>query len=127
MLSQDNKEVLSSVDNKLCRHCCIKVSDLTVRFGNKPVLDNVSLHIHCGEVVAIVGPNGAGKTTLLRTILGGLPYRGAMESRIGGVEDRKPRIGHVPQNLHLDLDSPRCSTDLVVLAISKRPVWLGVP
>ncbi len=117
----------SPVDNKLCRHCCIKISDLTVRFGNKPVLDNVSLHIHCGEVVAVVGPNGAGKTTLLRTILGEYTYRGAMESRIGGVEGRKPRIGYVPQRLHLDLDSPINVTDLVVLAISKRPVWLGVP
>lgn len=73
-----------------------------------------------------MGPNGAGKTTLLRTILGELPYRGTMESRIGGVEGRKPRIGYVPQSLHLDLDSPINVTDLVVLAISKRPVWLGV-
>ncbi len=112
--------------DKLCEHCCIKIRDLTVRYGNKSVLDNVNLHIHCGEVVAIVGPNGAGKTTLLRTILGELPYRGAMESRIGGVEGRKPRIGYVPQHLHLDLDSPINVTDLVALAISKQPVWLGM-
>ena len=126
MLFQDNKEIASSVGDEFCRHCCIKISNLTVRLGNKPVLDNVNLHIHCGEVVAIVGPNGAGKTTLLRAILGELPYRGAMESRIGGVEGRIPRIGYVPQNLQLDLDSPINVTDLVVLAISKHPVWLGV-
>ncbi|AKS32228.1 ABC transporter ATP-binding protein [Mycolicibacterium goodii] len=36
--------------------------------GKRPVVDDVSLHVRPGEMVAVVGPNGAGKTTLLRTI-----------------------------------------------------------
>jgi len=115
------------VANSLCTHCCIKINDLTVRFGDKIVLDQVNIHLHCGEVVAIIGPNGAGKTTLLRAILGEVPHNGSMESLMGGVEKRMPRIGYVPQKLQLDRDSPVSVADLVVLVSGKHPVWLGIP
>ena len=115
----------SQNDTVSCRHCCIKVSGMTVAYGKKVGLDGVELHIHCGEVIAVVGPNGAGKTTLLRAILGEVPYRGRMEF-LQGARPRKPRIGDVPQKIQVDPDSPISVMDLVVAAISPRPVWLGV-
>ena len=48
----------------------LDVHDLCVRFGERTVLDHVSLHIDSGDVVALVGPSGSGKTTLLRVIAG---------------------------------------------------------
>lgn len=48
----------------------LRVSDLTVRAGERVLLDNVSLDIAEGSFTAVVGPNGAGKTTLLHTIAG---------------------------------------------------------
>ena len=54
---------------KTCEHCCTKIDNLTVKFGNNAILDKVNLHVNCGEVIGVVGPNGAGKTTLLRTIV----------------------------------------------------------
>jgi phosphate transport system ATP-binding protein len=41
--------------------------DLTLSFGNRPVLSNVSADIQQGAITALIGPTGSGKTTLLRT------------------------------------------------------------
>ncbi len=126
MPSQNNTQTPDTFDGKSCRHCCIRINELTVSLGGNTILDHVSLHVHCGEILAIVGPNGAGKTTLFRAILGEVPYQGNMASLIGGVERRRPRIGYVPQKLQFDMDSPISVADLVVAATSKRPVWMGI-
>jgi heme exporter protein A len=46
----------------------IKAGDLTKSFGNRTVLEGITLHIKAGEVVWLIGPNGAGKTTLVRIL-----------------------------------------------------------
>jgi zinc transport system ATP-binding protein len=113
-------------DPAACRHCCIKINDLSVTLANTRILEKIDLHIHCGEVLAVVGPNGAGKTTLLRAILGEVPYEGDMESLLAGAHRRKPRIGYVPQKLHFDTDAPISVLDMVTAATSQRPVWLNI-
>lgn len=54
----------------------LSLENLTVRRGECPVVDRVSLTVGEGEFVGLIGPNGAGKTSLLRGALGLLPYRG---------------------------------------------------
>jgi branched-chain amino acid transport system ATP-binding protein len=48
----------------------LQVDGLCASYDGASVLNEVSLHVHAGETVAVVGGNGAGKTTLIRTIAG---------------------------------------------------------
>ena len=43
----------------------IEVKNITKSYGNKKVVDNVSLNIQEGKITSFIGPNGAGKSTLL--------------------------------------------------------------
>lgn len=51
---------------------CIRVENISCAFGEKAVLDNITLTIEKGKVYGLLGPSGAGKTTLIRILTGQL-------------------------------------------------------
>jgi ABC-2 type transport system ATP-binding protein len=51
----------------------LEVFSLTKRYAGQPVIADIDVTVHLGEVVGLIGPNGAGKTTLLESIAGLLP------------------------------------------------------
>jgi len=110
-----------------CKLCRIEVDKLTVSFGAQTPLKDVSLHIHCGELTALIGTNGAGKTTLLRALLGQIEYKGTIRHL---ASDGRPaaelRTGYVPQQLEFDRSSPVTVMDFMAGSLSRRAVFLGV-
>ncbi|CNG57167.1 ABC transporter-like protein [Mycobacterium tuberculosis] len=69
----------------------VRVRDLDVSLGGRPVLAGVSLDVPAGSWTAVIGPNGAGKSTLLRAVLG-LVHSGGRISVAGeDLQRLKPR------------------------------------
>jgi branched-chain amino acid transport system ATP-binding protein len=52
------------------REAILSLEDVTMQFGGVVAVDNLSLEVNRGEIVALIGPNGAGKTTAFNCITG---------------------------------------------------------
>lgn len=79
----------------------VSLDRISVAFGERNVLSDISLNLQSGRILTLLGPNGAGKSTLVRVVLGLL-------SPTAGTLHKQPnlRIGYVPQKLHLDATLP---------------------
>ena len=85
----------------------IAAHGVTFGYGRQPLLYDVHVQIHAGEMVGLLGPNGSGKTTLLRLMSGVLrPQQGQIllqgrDLRQWGRRGLARRIAVVPQELHM--------------------------
>jgi manganese/zinc/iron transport system ATP- binding protein len=106
----------------------IEVSDLTVAYGERPVLWDVDLTVPPSTLMAIVGPNGAGKTTLIKAILGLLPIA-AGQVLIYGLpyEEQRRLVGYVPQRGSVDWDFPTSVLDVVTMGRYGALGWFRRP
>ncbi len=102
----------------------VEVRNVSVILGDTAILDQLSIDIQQGEMVALIGPNGAGKTTLLKAILGLLPVRNGSILLFGkplnGLGPDRERLGYVPQHLELDRAIPVTVMELIGINTPKR-------
>lgn len=82
----------------------LEIENLTLHYGQSPILKGVSLRAETGQVTCVMGTNGVGKTSLLKAI-SGVHHRSGGEYRLDGEVLAKPAayqlaakgVGYVPQ------------------------------
>ena len=73
------------------------VKDITTKFGDRTLLDNVSFALRMGEKVGLIGRNGTGKSTLLKIIAG-------LVEADSGLVDRPASMAYLKQEISIDPD-----------------------
>jgi manganese/zinc/iron transport system ATP- binding protein len=94
----------------------VEVEQLTVNYGQTPVLWDVCFAVPQGKLVGIIGPNGAGKSTLLKAMLGFVkPLSGKVSFFSEPLKKMFKKIAYVPQRSSVDWDFPITALDLVLM------------
>lgn len=107
----------------------IELSDITIGYDDRILLDGASMHIRAGEIAALVGRNGAGKSTLLRAIGGFTPIR-AGSIRLCGTELSKIPARQMAETVafvtteRVRIPNLRCR-DVVALGRAPYTNWIG--
>lgn len=106
----------------------IQVRNLTVSYGPRPALLDVSFMIYSGELVGIIGPNGAGKSTLMKAMLG-FVKRDIGDIFVFGkpVEQSRGVIAYVPQRGTVDWDYPVTVYDVAMMGRYGHIKWWQNP
>lgn len=84
----------------------LSLVNVSKKFGNKQVLNNVNLEVYEGQIIGYIGPNGAGKSTTVKLMLGLIDgYSGQIEIFGENINKSdytyKKRIGYVPETAEL--------------------------
>lgn len=106
----------------------IEVRHLTVSYGARPALLDVSVAIEPDQLVGVIGPNGSGKSTLIKAMLGFVrPDVG--EVRIAGrsVEKAKGQVAYVPQRGAVDWDFPITVQEVALMGRYQQIPWYRSP
>lgn len=106
----------------------LTINNLTVAYGDKPVLWNINAMIPQGVLLAIAGPNGAGKSTLIKSIVELVkPSAGTINILGGTYHQFRHQIAYIPQRTMVDWNFPIHVLDVVLmgryghLGLCRRP------
>lgn len=106
----------------------IEVENLTVSFGPKPALLDVSFKVEKGQLIGVIGPNGAGKSTLIKAILGFVkPDVGHVRIKGSGLENSKGAVAYVPQRGAVDWDYPITVQEVAMMGRYNHIPWWKDP
>jgi zinc transport system ATP-binding protein len=99
----------------------VSLESVTVAYGPHRVVEDVTLALHSGELLALVGPNGGGKSTLLKAILGLVPVAaGRIDVRGQAPRPGHNGLGYVPQSSGVDIEFPLTVREVVSTGLLTR-------
>ena len=110
-----------------CKLCRIALENVSVVRGGQTLLQDVSMHIHCGQLTVLIGQNGAGKTTLIRLICGlQAPTDGSFT--LYGVKNTDARIGRSRRRMGAVVETPSIYLDMTAVEnLRQQYLVLGLP
>lgn len=92
----------------------IHIKDLSVKFNDLTVLENINIDVEKGEIVHILGPNGSGKTTLVKIILG------LAKPSSGTITINTKKIGYLQQIIKVNANFPTTVGEVIYSGFSKQ-------
>ncbi len=96
----------------------LSCKNLTLGYGSKTVIENLSFEVNKGDYLCIVGENGSGKTTLMKTILHLIkPLSGSITTGDGLLPDE---ISYLPQQNEVQRDFPASVQEIVLSGCQSR-------
>ena len=96
----------------------LECKNLTLGYGSKTVIENLSFHVNKGDYLCILGENGSGKSTLMKTILHLLkPISGTISTGDGLLADE---ISYLPQQTEVQRDFPASVYEIVLSGCQSR-------
>ena len=112
------------LNESVCGLHCIKIKNITVKDGDRTILEDINMHIHCKKITVIIGKNGAGKSTLMKAILGEIKHQGSIEfTDLSNQKTDLLKMGYVPQHLNIERNTPMSVFDMFSGFISRSPIF----
>lgn len=106
----------------------LEVEQISVAYGEKTILKELSFQVPHGTRVAVVGPNGAGKSTLFKALVGLLPLQqGRILIHGLPLGDHQDCVAYIPQREEVDWRFPVTVSDVVMMGRYNRRGWLAQP
>lgn len=106
----------------------LDIQNISIAYGEKTILEDVSFDVPHGARVAVVGPNGAGKSTLFKALVGILPLQqGRILIHGLPLGDHKDCVAYVPQREEVDWRFPVTVRDVVMMGRYGAQGWLRRP
>jgi iron complex transport system ATP-binding protein len=87
----------------------LRVSNLSIHYGSRLILDNLSFEIEEAGIFAILGKNGSGKSSILKTLNGEIPYSGEIfvgekDLKSYSARNLAQQVSYLPQKLELGIN-----------------------
>ncbi len=102
----------------------LELNDVSFKYKNQSILENINLQVFPENFLAIIGPNGAGKSTLLKLILGTLnPTKGVLLSFEKNTKKGREKIGYLPQIRRFSISYPITVLDCVLMGVLNRNLF----